>query len=167
MTSVITAHFRGRLRARRPLKSCRVLAWAALALSAGTFAQSALHIENAWVRAMPPTQRMTAAYMTLHNTGSTALTVSGAYAAGGDASLHATRRDGDRRRMAPVESLTLEPGERVELAPGGLHLMLMSMVRVPIEGQTLEVCLDMGAVRQCVDAPVRRDGPAEEDDHAH
>jgi copper(I)-binding protein len=146
---------------RKPLAALAALA----ILSVSAAAQpgpTGLEISAAWVRAMPPTQRMTAAYMTLRNSGDEVLTITGASAPGADASLHETRRDGERMRMAPVKTLTLGPGEQVVLAPGGLHIMLMSMVTVPVEGQTQQLCLELGEGRHCVDAPVYRDAPQSE-----
>ena len=120
-----------------------------------------LQIEDGWVRALPPTQRMTAAYMTLHNAGDEALEVlSVSSDAAGHASLHATRRDGDRVRMEAVESLALQPGERVELAPGGLHVMLMGMERMPAAGETFGLCLQTSAGEQCTELPVLREPPS-------
>jgi copper(I)-binding protein len=115
---------------------------------------------------------MTAAYMTLRNSGDEVLKITGASAPGADASVHETRREGDRMRMVPVETLTLAPGQELVLAPGGLHIMLMSMVKVPVEGQTQQLCLELDGGRQCVDAPVYREAPQSGDDaskhgHAH
>ena len=74
---------------------------------------------TAWVRAMPPAQRMTAAYMTLRNTGDAPVVVESVRSEGAaEASLHATRRDGDRVRMEAIDKLTVDPGATVELAPG-------------------------------------------------
>ena len=42
----------------------------------------------------------------------------------GDVSLHRTVQVDGMTRMREVESLTLQPGERAELQPGGLHLMM-------------------------------------------
>jgi copper(I)-binding protein len=126
-----------------------------------------LSVDNPWVRAMPPTQRMTAAYMVLGNDGEQPLTVSGVRAAGADASLHATTREGDTMRMVAVPELVLAPGERAVLAPGGLHIMLMGMQSVPAPGETVELCLQTSAGETCVEAPVRRDAPGPAPQHAH
>jgi periplasmic copper chaperone A len=82
--------------------------------------------EQAWVRAMPPSAHMTAAYGVLRNGTDAPVTVV-AYAspAFGDVSLHRTVQVDGMARMREVESLTLQPGETAELEPGGLHLMLM------------------------------------------
>lgn len=82
--------------------------------------------EQGWVRAMPPSSGMTAAYGILHNgTASPVTLVSFASPAFGDVSLHRTEQVDGVARMREVTSLTLQPGESAELQPGGLHLMLM------------------------------------------
>ncbi|MEJ2384175.1 MAG: copper chaperone PCu(A)C [Xanthomonadales bacterium] len=82
--------------------------------------------EQGWVRAMPPSANMTAAYGVLRNGTAAPLTfVSFSSPAFGDVSLHRTVQVDGMTRMREVESLTLQPGEQAELQPGGLHLMLM------------------------------------------
>ena len=57
----------------------------------------------------------------------------------GDVSLHQTVLSDGVSKMLEVDSLTLAPGESVELAPGGYHLMLMMPVS-PIEpGSAIQV----------------------------
>ena len=125
-----------------------------------------LVVEDAWVRAMPPTQRMTAAYMRLTNAGNEAVEVRGVTALGaGEASIHATRREGDQVRMEALDSLTVAGGETVQLQPAGLHIMLMGLERMPAVGETLELCLETNAGRQCLNAEVRRDAPGGHDHH--
>jgi copper(I)-binding protein len=87
--------------------------------------------------------------------------ITGARATGArEVSLHRTVREGDRVRMDAVGTLRLAPGERVELAPGGLHLMLMGLEQMPAEGASLRLCLVEASGETCVDAPVRRAAPA-------
>lgn len=131
-------------------------------------AAEVLRIEGAWVRAMPPTQRMTAAYLSCVNTGDAPVTLLGARAdVGGHASLHATRRNGDRVSMEALESIVLEPGRRLVLEPGGLHLMLMDMPRMPTPGETVELCLVSSVGSHCVAAPVRREAADVSGRHRH
>lgn len=148
-----------------PLFSAALLAMSAVG-SAVAQAQE-LAVRDPWVRAMPPTQRMTAAYMTLSNEGSTVIHVTGVRAAAADASLHATRRDGDRMRMEAVPEITLQAGESVELAPGGLHVMLMGMESVPAAGESVQLCIDSSVGERCVDAPVRREAAPAQHHHDH
>ena len=111
-------------------KNLRVFVPAALVLS-GLLAAcqpqaTAPVFEHGWVRAMPPSAHMTAAYGVLRNDTDSAITlVAFASPAFGDVSLHRTVQVDGMARMREVESLTLQPGEIAELEPGGLHLMLM------------------------------------------
>lgn len=120
-----------------------------------------LTIEDAWVRALPPTQAVTAAYLTVSNSGDDTVRIVGAEAAGaGRTELHESRAEGSAMRMVPVEALPLAPGESARFAPGGLHLMLKDLERMPAPGDTVRLCLvtDDGE-RSCTDAAVRRDAP--------
>ena len=124
-------------------------------------AQSALTIDGAWVRAMPPTQKMTAAYGTLTNTSEAPITLSGVKSTLGDASLHETTVEDGQSRMRSVSELQLAPGESAELAPGGMHIMLMGLSRAPREGEAIELCLELGDTDQCFKADVRRGAPGD------
>jgi copper(I)-binding protein len=68
------------------------------------------------------------AYLTLQNTGDEAdalIEVTSPIV--GTVELHETRIENDIMRMRPLETLTLEAGERRALAPGGEHLMLIGL----------------------------------------
>lgn len=126
-------------------------------------------ISGAWVRAMPPTQSMTAGYLTLDNPGDSTVTITGATA---DVSprveIHTTvTRDG-MQRMQPVDSLDVAPGESIELAPGGYHLMLRDMPRMPPAGESVELCLELaGRQPVCSNATVHRGAPETDSHHHH
>jgi len=86
----------------------------------------------------------------------------GAEAGGaGRTELHESRAEGGNLRMVAVEALALAPGESASFEPGGLHLMLKDLERMPAPGDTVRLCLltDDGG-RSCTDAVVRRDAPA-------
>jgi copper(I)-binding protein len=144
----------------RPLFLAAVLCAAATA--AGT-----LRLEHAWVRAMPPMQRMTAAYLTLTNSGTTAVRIIGAEAEGaGRAELHRTVTEDGRARMEAVEGVTVAAGESLVLEPGGLHLMLLGLEEAPAEGETRELCLlTADGERLCTAARVRRQSRFETHSH--
>ena len=117
---------------------------------------------------MPPTQSMTAGYLTVTNPGERAIIITGATA---DVSprveLHTTvSRDG-MRRMQPLESLEVAAAGSVALAPGGHHLMLRDMKRMPLEGENVELCLEFsGSQPVCISAVVSRGAP-EANSHDH
>jgi len=135
---------------------------------AATAVADPLAIEGAWVRALPPTQSVTAGYLAVTNTGKEAVRIVGAAADGaGLVELHESRSEGGAMRMVPVAVLPLAPGESASFEPGGLHLMLKDLERMPAPGDSVRLCLitDDGEP-SCTEAPVRRDAPAP-GDHPH
>lgn len=127
-----------------------------------------LVLTDFWIRALPPGQTVTAAYGTVTNTSPTAITLVGASTgAAGSAELHNTvQRDG-RASMQRVTSLVINPGETVNLSPGGLHLMILGLEQMPAEGSTLELCLDSDQQSSCTMATVRRESPELQHQHHH
>ncbi|MFV0277006.1 MAG: copper chaperone PCu(A)C [Parahaliea sp.] len=130
-------------------------------------ARAELEISDAWVRALPPVQRSTAAYLTLRNSGPQALEVSGGSAALAQrVEIHRSEMADGMMRMRQVSSLRLAPGETLQLAPGGVHLMLLGLSRMPDEGEQLELCLQAGAAgTACTSATVRREAEARAHHH--
>lgn len=130
-----------------------------------------LEIEGAWVRAMPIPEASaegapmnTAAYLVLRNEGGTPDRLLGGVTAVASAlELHESREEEGIMRMRPVEGIDLPPRGRVELRPGGLHLMLLGIDRPLAEGDTVE--LELRFQRSgtlSVRAPVRFAGPGQE-----
>ena len=103
-----------------------------------------LSFDEAWVRAMPPGMKMTAAFGQLKNSGPDGLEIvdfgSPQFA---DVSLHRTEAVGGVSRMREVEGFSIEAGETVELQPGGLHLMLMGPAEELQVGQVVTVILSI------------------------
>lgn len=103
----------------RHLAACLLLG-CTVALAQG----SSLTASDAWVRATPGVD-VAAAYLTLHNGGARALTVTAVSSPlASSAMIHETRMVNGQSAMRPHEQLHLAPGESVHLAPGGLHIML-------------------------------------------
>ena len=139
------------------------------ALLAAPAVADSLALADAWVRALPPTQSMTAGYLKVTNSGDRTVRIVGAGASGaGRAELHENRIEGSAMRMVPVEALALGPGESASFEPGGLHLMLKDLGRMPASGDTIRLCLlaDDGE-RSCTDAAERRDAPMAGHHHEH
>ena len=135
---------------------------AAVLLLAGTsMAQAELTIEQGWVRAMPPTQKMTAGYATLTNAGESTVTVAGASSPIAKMSeLHTTVKEGDRRRMVPLDPVTLEPEQQFTFTPGGPHVMLMGVSTMPTEGSEVALCFELAdGSEACATVPVTRSNP--------
>jgi copper(I)-binding protein len=72
--------------------------------------------------------------------------------------------------MQRLESLALAADQHQELAPGGLHLMLMDVGSMPREGETVNVCVASDEIESCARLPVLRSAPQSMDampDHNH
>jgi copper(I)-binding protein len=121
-----------------------------LCLLASTFlsvglasAAPSIKIENAWTRSTAPGQTVSAGYMTLVNSGSTAdrlLSVSASWA--GMIDIHNTTLDGGVMRMREMQDGVAVPANsRVELKPRGMHLMIMQL-SAPLEaGRSMPLLL--------------------------
>ncbi len=105
-------------------------------------------LSGAWVREPVPGRDVTAAYVVVENPGTTDLHIVSASAdAAGTVEIHEMVRSGDMMKMSPVKSITVPAKGRVELKPGGLHLMLFSLKKPLKDGDSVEVTLttDAGA----------------------
>jgi copper(I)-binding protein len=110
----------------------------------------ALTVENAWAR--PRTVEMgeegplpgtnSAVYLEIRNRGpGPDRLLGGETDAAARVELHESVLTGDVVRMRRVEGVDLPPGERVALAPGGLHFMLLDLRRSLVPGDTLSFTL--------------------------
>ncbi|MBP6683210.1 MAG: copper chaperone PCu(A)C [Halioglobus sp.] len=129
---------------------------------------AALTLEGAWVRALPPGQPNTAAYLTATNRGAAAVTIVGASAAiAKTTQIHTTREVDGLQRMEQVAQLQLAPGQSLAFAPGGTHLMLMGLAQMPAPGEQVQLCLELaGGAQVCTQAEVQK-GAGNEQSHEH
>jgi copper(I)-binding protein len=85
-------------------------------------------VEAPYVRAVPPGQRNSAAFMRLHNGGDQAHALTGARSPIAEAvELHTHMMRDGMMSMRPVERVDLPAREVVSLQPGGLHVMLIGL----------------------------------------
>ena len=117
------------------------LACAATPLAAQT-ARPGIEVGQPWTRATGAGQGVGGGYLSLHNPGKTADRLLGASSPAAERiELHLMAMEGDVMRMRQVESVELPPGGRVELKPGGLHLMLMGLKQPLQAGQAVPLTL--------------------------
>ena len=117
-----------------------VLLLAALLATGPTLAES-VAVHDAWVRLIPG-DGPSAGYGTLENRGSEPVELVAAESPRyGTISLHESVESGGTSRMAHVQGITVAPGEKRRLAPGGLHLMLMDPQDPPAIGGSMPITL--------------------------
>jgi copper(I)-binding protein len=157
-----------------------VLIGLALAVAASEYVQPAMHssaqaairLENAWARRAPAMAHgqsgghgATAAggtgngamYVTIVNDGSSADALVGATTdAAKTVELHETTQEGGVMKMRPLPRFDVPGGGRLEMKPGGHHIMLLGLTRDLKPGDTVRVTLtfETGG-RMSIEAPVR------------
>lgn len=98
-----------------------------------------LRIEDPWVRATPPGAGVTGGFMTVRNIGTKddrLLSVTSAAAT--RVEIHEMRHDDGVMRMRRIDvGLPVKAGAKIELAPGGYHLMLIGPKQPFVEGDVV------------------------------
>jgi periplasmic copper chaperone A len=88
-----------------------------------------LSAQAAWIRATPGSD-VAAAYLTLHNGGTRPVVVIGVSSpAAGQAMIHETTLVHGQSTMRARERVVVNPGETLNFAPEGLHIMLHALNR--------------------------------------
>jgi len=137
-------------------------------LAQGSESEPEFAIEGAWVRAMPPVQSNTAAYLAINNLSSAPLDVVGVSTDKSERSeIHVSRDVDGYTRMEHLDSLRIPAGATVNLSPGGTHLMLFGLKPMPVPGDQVRICLLFSSGSEgCVDAAVLKSS-ADMADHQH
>jgi copper(I)-binding protein len=99
-------------------------------------------VTDATVRLLPPSVPNTAAYFSIQNSSDTKQTLIGASADfATKAEIHNHILVGDMMRMQQQPEVVVQPGESVQFAPGGLHIMLFGLKQPLREGQSVTFSL--------------------------
>lgn len=137
-----------------------VLTFAAVLFAPAAWAGSAADSVTAvdpYVRAVPPGQSTTAAFMVLQNADTKAHAVVKADNPLSQATeLHTHVHEGGVMKMRPVKQIDIPAKGEAKLQPGGLHVMLIDLKQPPMHGGTVAVTLTFedGSTKQ-VNAEVR------------
>lgn len=116
---------------------------AALPAPAHDYTLGDLKIGHPWSRATPPSAKVGAGYLSIVNQGGVPdRLVAASSPAAGRVEIHEMRMDAGVMRMRELaQGLSVPAGQRVELRPGGLHLMLMDLAAPLREGSMIPVTL--------------------------
>lgn len=122
--------------------------------------------EGEWIRAMPLVQGEggapvnSAAYLTIMNHGGAPERLVGAETPRASrVEIHESVLTDDVMRMRELDGVDIPAGGSVELAPGGIHIMLMGLTQPLVEGEDVELTLRFQRSGDlAVTAPVRATG---------
>jgi len=120
----------------------RILLAAALALGGLAHAQAQVQVHDAWVRATTAQQKATGAFMQLTAAQDMRL-VGVSSPAAAVAEVHTMKMEGNVMKMRPMAALDLPAGKPVQLAPGGLHIMLLDLHQQVQPGSVVPLTLEL------------------------
>jgi len=113
------------------------------AVAAQDYRVGSLSIAHPWTRQTAPGQSVGGGFMTITNNGSRADRLISATSPSSDrVEIHTMLMDGGVMRMRPVsDGLAVPANGRLELKPGGYHIMLIGL-KAPLElGKTIPLTL--------------------------
>jgi periplasmic copper chaperone A len=103
-------------------------------------AQAAVTATDAWVRGTVPAQKTTGAFLTLTSSAEAKL-VAVSTPAAKSAEIHASQESGGIMHMHALDAIALPAGKKVELRPGGNHIMLFDLTRALGAGDQVPLTL--------------------------
>jgi periplasmic copper chaperone A len=124
-----------------------------------------LHVENAWAAPTPGGVDVSAGYLTLVNDTAAEDALLGASSPRAErVEVHEMTMDGGVMQMRAVARLAIAPGQSIELAPNGRHLMFYGVTQPFAAGETIAVRLTFERAGEIdVSLPVRRPGASTAD----
>jgi len=125
---------------RKSLLAMSIVATTAGPAPAQTYNVGSLTIEQPWARATPGGAKVGGGYMTITNNGTQPdRFVGGTLPQAGRFEIHEMKMEGGMMQMREVRGgLEIRPGQKVELKPGGYHVMFMDL-RAPFkQGEKLK-----------------------------
>lgn len=104
-----------------------------------------LVIKDAFIRALPPGQLNTAAFMTMTNPEAKAYTLKSLYSEAAEkVELHSHTMNDGIMQMRPIDNFSIKGNAAAVFAPGGNHVMFIGLKEPLKEGGTvlLNMCFD-------------------------
>jgi copper(I)-binding protein len=129
-----------------------------LALSAAVVDAASLTARDGWIRPAPPVAKVRAGYVVIENASEAEVVLTKAESPDfGAIEIHTMYDDAGTMRMRRVPELRVPAKGKVELRPGGLHLMMFRPQRTLAEGDAVEVMLSGEGARVAATLVVRGD----------
>jgi len=127
-------------------------------LCLSTFAQAEITVENPYVRAVPPGQMNSAAFMQLNNSGSEQVAlISASSSIAKNVELHNHINADGIMKMRQVDKVNIAANGTASLQPGGYHIMLIGLNQDLTEGQEIDLKLQFSdGSEQALTIPVQK-----------
>lgn len=121
-------------------------------------AQAELQVSNAQIRAVPPTQKITAAFMDISNNSESSIAIVAVETDIADSvEFHTSIRDGEKILMRKVESIPVDSQSTTALTSGGYHLMFFGLKRPLVIDELIELRLRLNdGESKAISVPVKR-----------
>ena len=109
--------------------------------SSGT-SVSSITVSDAWVRNPPISDQPGAAYLVIQNNGAADRLLSVTSDIAQTIELHESMDSGGMMQMSPVPNIPIPAIGKVELKPGGFHMMLIGLTRPVKTGDKVQLTLN-------------------------
>lgn len=121
-------------------------------------AASPVDVHHGYVRAVPPGQSNSAAFMMLKNNSAKAISLVRAQSGIAEAvELHTHTMNQGVMQMRQVSEISVPGNGSTQLKPGGYHIMLIGLKKNLFEGQTVQLKLHFSnGSMSIVDLPIRK-----------
>lgn len=107
-----------------------------------TESMAKLEIKSAWVRAMPPNAKNSAAYLMVHNpTDQADRLIAAQSPIAKMVEIHTVEKQGEAMIMMTVDGVPVPAKSMATLKPGGYHIMLMGLNQAPKTGDQVPLTL--------------------------
>lgn len=101
-----------------------------------------LSVDDAYVRVVPPGQKNTGVFMTLHNPSDKVRSIISAESNSAEiVELHTHINEDGMMKMRRIEKIDIPAKGMTMLKPGGLHVMLIGLTEEIVEGNPVEITL--------------------------
>lgn len=101
-----------------------------------------IEVRHPWSRATPPGAKVGVGYLEIRNKGSQPdRLLSGTTSVAKRVEMHVTEHAGEVAKMRQLRSFEIPGRERLELRPGGAHLMLVDLVQPLKKGERFSATL--------------------------
>ena len=99
-------------------------------------------VTNSWVEVLPPVEKVTAAYMTITNNSKDEVVLDSVTTpVAASTQIHQMGHENGVMKMAMLKNLPIPANGKVELAPGGNHLMLINLFKAVNKGDIVPITL--------------------------